>query len=359
MLPREELFFRILIFFALFTAVTGGLNLASSGTFTIKDMSMIVSGGPSGSIPGQISVQPGSGFGSYQEGANTAEGAIITDMDFTTLPTINQNVVSLFGGTWTLTNGRGLVLTSLPFFTGLWEPSVVSLRNAMSVGNIYTMNVKVDNSISGGDFYVYPRHVSGYSGSDLKVVFSSDGVHIKKFPLYFGVADNGDDYFYPLPSAQNTIPGGSTITTVLTEVVSTQSSNVPDYTAHLTVSKDGTTLFTDQTVRSVMPGTSINDYLRHGAAGSDSLNFAVMGFSSIQARDNSSLITSPGTTPTTGTPESLILAGINAIWQFLGLIGPILGLSNQSIVPFWLWAIVGLPCIATLILIYIEIARGV
>jgi hypothetical protein len=52
---------------------------------------------------------------------------------------------------------------------------------------------------------------------------------------------------------------------------------------------------------------------------------------------------------------SLILIG----YQFLTMITVVLGLSSNALIPLWAWAIIGIPCIAALLLIYIEIARGV
>jgi len=344
LLPREELFFRILIFFALFTLVTGVVNLAASGSITIRDVSAAVSSGVG--VSGTTNLA-----GTYTEGANTASGTSITGIDFTTIPQINQNVTTLIGGPWTLTSGQGLKLTGLPLLPGALNPSAVILRNAQSVNGIYTENVLIDNSMSGGDFYLFPRFIDGYSGSDLKVVFSSDGVHVKKFPLVWGFIDAGDDYFYPMPGASTTLAGGSTITTALTESVSSSPSNIPDYTAKLTVSKDGVTLFTT-TARAILPGNNINDMVRHGGAGSDSQNFIVKGFASTPILDTSASIIS-------GSLGGASMNPSDAPAGFLSLVGAAFGVNQAAIVPWWLWLIVGGPCLAVMSLIYIEILRGV
>jgi len=349
MLQREELFFRILIFFAVITGISGVLNTAASGQVSLSTVAGIASGGAQGAIPGQFIASGSSGV--YIEGANTANGTVLTSLDYTTASAINQNVTTLIGGPWTLTNGQGLVLTGLPFFPGTLNPSAVILRNAQSSGGIYTENVIVDNSMSGGDFYVFPRFIDGYSGSDLKVVFAADGVHVKKFPLNYGILDAGDDYFYPLPNARNTLPGGSTIKTELTEAVSSTPSNIPDYTAVLTVSKDGLQLFTIN-ARSILPGNNINDMVRHGGAGSDTINFVVKGFINTPILDTSSSIIS-------GSVGGASLDPLGAFGGFLSLISGAMGLQNTAIVPFWFWAIVGLPCLTVLSLIGFEILRGV
>ena len=320
------------------------VNLAAAGSITIGAVSGAVSGGTG--VSGSSTLT-----GSYTEGANTAAGISITSIDYTTAPQVNQNITTLIGGQWTLTAGTGLVLTSVPFLPGALNPSAVILRNAKSVGTIYTENVIVDNSLSGGDFYIFPRFIDGYSGSDLKVIFSSDGVHLKKFPLSYGVLDAGDDYFYPMPGASTTIAGGSTITTILTESVSTSASNTPDYTSQLIVKKDGVTLFTTN-ARAILPGNNINDMVRHGGAGSDSINFVVKGFTTTPILDTSATIIS-------GSGAGASLNPLDAAAGFLGLLGAAFGLSQSAIVPWWLWLIVGAPCLAVMSLIYLEILRGV
>jgi hypothetical protein len=215
---------------------------------------------------------------------------------------------------------------------------------------------------------VFPRFITGYSGSDLKVVFDAQGVHIKKFPLAYGIFDNGDDYFYPLANAQITLGGGSTITTNLIETLSSQTSNTPDYTSTLTVSKDGTTLFTTN-VRSILPGFSINDQVRHGGAGADITGFVVAGFPSTQMLENGGTILS-GSTGNTLMNDYYGASGVSAgtsynnidvlgsIVGFFKLLGTAVGISSNALFPFWLWAIIAAPSIATLIMIYYEMCRG-
>jgi hypothetical protein len=346
-LGREQLLHRILIWLVLYTTIISVFNLAYSGNITLADMSAV--GG--GTIPGQISVynQGMNTGGTYIESANTASGTSVTGIDFTTGSPIDPNITTLIGGTWTVVGGTGLMLTGLPAFgiDPILNPSVVLVRNAQSVNGVYTINAKVDNSNAGGSFYVYPRFITGYSGSDLKVVFASDGIHIKKFPLYLGIFDNGDDYLYPMTGAQSAT--GSTITTKLTEAVSTKNENTPDYTAQLTVIKDGSTLFTTS-VRSILPGNNINDQVRHGGIGSDTINFVVMGFPGTHVLDTSATIIS-GTNPAANDPLS---SASNVLTLFLTA----LGVTSGALVPFWLWAIIGLPCLAVLVFIYLEVLRG-
>lgn len=347
MQSREELFLKIMVWFSVCTAIVGLFNMAAAGQITLGSFGV-------DTIPGQITVGTsgtGSGGGGYTEGANTANGTVVSGVDFTTATVINQNITTTLGGTWILENGVGLVLTTLPWFPGDLDPSAVIARNVRSTDGVYTVNALINN-IPGTSFYVFPRYISGYSGSDIKIVFAVDGIHIKKFPLSFGFLDAGDDYFYPLANAQATLSGGSTITTQLREAVSSSPSNTPDYTAVLTVSKDGSELFTTN-VRSILPGNNINDMVRHGGAGSDSINFIIKGFPNTNMLDTAETIYSGSLVYSTGGVNPL-----DAIAQFLAMIGIITGLSNTAAVPFWLWAILtGCP-IATLIYMNLELLRG-
>lgn len=357
MLPREELFFRILIFFAIITGVIGVLNTAQAmnhqNSLTSSFLASIVVGnGADTKIPGQMNViKSGNPF---REGANSAPGILVAGIDFTTASSIDTNTTTLSGGIWTLVPGTGMVLTSAPF---LGASGTILLRNVQSVGNVYTVNVIVDNSQSAGIFNVLPRfYADSASVYDIRVVFESDGVHIKDLlnPSSLLLGGNNDVFFYPLPGASTTIPGGSTITTILTDIPGSQGVGLlvsNDQNSILTVAKDGVTLFTTN-VASGEAGPANNNDLRHGGIGSNSANFIVKGFP---------------TTPMLSTEETIISnAGgtvpsdpLSAFGSFLALIPNAMGIADQALIPAWLTAIILLPCLAVLTLIGIEILRGV
>jgi len=345
------LFHRIMVFFAVYLCIISVVNLANSGAIGPDEIASAMGSGVPGDVGSPWGSVGGASGGRYIEGANTANGTVSSGVDFTTASSVNQNITTTLGGTWTLENGVGLVLTSLPWFPGDLNPSVVIARNVRSSGGIYTVNVLVDNA-AGGSFYVFPRYISGYSGSDLKVVFASDGVHIRKFPLTFGILSAGDDYFYPMANAQATPSGGSTITTQLTETVSSTTSNVPDSTSILTVSKDGSTLFTTN-VRSILPGNNINDMVRHGGAGSDNVNFVVKGFPDTPMLDTLETIISGSVQYSPGSVDPFA-----AIAGFLSLIGVAMGFVGDPLLPAWFNMIVIGSCSATLGYLYLKMIRG-
>lgn len=329
-----------MVWFSVCTAIVGLFNMAAAGQITLANFSV-------DEIPGQITVGTSQGIGTgsaYTEAANTATGSNLSGIDFTTETVLNPNITYTKGiGTWTLVNGKGLVLTSSPLnlINGIY------LTNVMSVGNTYTVNAKINNNEAGGDFTIYPRYASGTLREDVKLVFSSDGIHLKKSDITFGLLDPGDDYFYPMPNARDTISGGSTITTILTEI---PTADVFGRTSPLTVIKDGNVLF-NITVSSLYSLPYSNWVTRHGGVESGTQNFIVMGFPNTQIKDTAAELYSGS-----GAAEQLNPMG--AIGQFLALVGIIMGLAGNAPVPFWLWAILtGCP-IATLIYMNLELLRG-
>jgi hypothetical protein len=350
MLPREELFLRILLLFAVITGIVGVINLASSGSITIGDVGGVVSGGSYAAIPGQMAITQN--VKPYIEGANTASGILVAGIDFTAIPLIDTNTTKLSSGFWELTPGVGLVLTAAPF---LGTTETVLIRNIQSVGNVYTVNYLIDNSQAGGDWHIYPRsYGSLLSGYDIDLNFKSDGIHIPDVWVPINLLTGTPDlFFYPMPGASNTIAGGSTIQTVLTEIPGSSGAlgQPTTSTSILTVSKDGTVLFTTNVI-SAKPGTVSNDDLLHGGVGSNFAHFILVGIP---------------TTPILSTQDTIISSGggtaptdpLTAIGQFWDLISTAMGLGNQSIIPAWLAAIVILPPLAVLILIGVEILRGV
>jgi hypothetical protein len=345
---REQTFFKILVFFAVVTVVTGILNGANSG---LIDINALGNGNFDNNIALQTGIAP-MGSSAYTEGSNSAQGSTSTGIDLTSVSSINENLITRIGGPWTLYSGSGLILTGLPFGAGTLNPSVVVLRNVQTTSGVYSVTYKVSNP-TGADFYIFPRFIDGYSGSDLKVVFSSDGIHVKKFPLAYGFFDNGDDYYTAIPNIQNTQYTGSLITTTLTETVSTTITNTPDYTSLLTVQKDGVTVINNLPVRSILPGANINDQVRHGGVGADELGFTAMGFENTHQTDtNASFISG----------DSVTVSQVQNAWDIAGMflfgVSAIFGMTSSAVVPFWLWSIIAIPCITTLGFIYLELARG-
>lgn len=352
MLPREELFFRILIFFAIITAVIGVINISSEmdkeNTLTSSVLYGFVAGnGAYTGIQDQMSL--GIGIQPYIEGANIAPGIAITGIDFTTASAIDTNTTKIESGSWNLVTGKGLVLSnSILMSLNLGLVGSVYLQNIKSNGNIYTVNYLIDNSEAGGEWHIYPRRYASASDYDLDVVFASDGVHIKSVLTGFNLLlGGGDFYFYPLPGASTTIPGGSTITTILTEIPGGSGAQ----SSTLTVKKDGTTLFTTH-VSNSYPTSVSNNKIWRGGAGSKYEKFIIKGFPSTNMVSTQENVVSNAGGTVANDP-------LTAIGQFWDLIAAAMGLGGNAFIPMWLSAIIIIPCITVLILIGLEILRGV
>jgi hypothetical protein len=337
---REQVAGMILTYFVLASFLVGYINLtAASGDF--------VDIGSGAAIPHEVV------FSSL----GLSPGSTSASQSYTQGTSGFSSNITILSGTWVLTQGVGYVLTGTAFL----QPSVVAMMNVQSQNGIYTVNSLVSNP-TNQPFYVFARYITGYSGSDIKIVFASDGVHIPKFPLTFGVLDAGDDYFYPLPNAQQTLSGGSTITTILTDTVSSQTSNNPDYSSTLVVQKDGVTLF-QITTRSMLPGYTTSAMTKYAAAGSDAVGFAVEGFPNTNVLDTSALVVS-GTTGNNildGIYNAWfsVLGGLSTVGKVMAIFGAALGFAQTAVVPAWLSAILLAPAAAVLILIALSYFPGV
>ncbi len=337
------LFHRIVAFFAIYMCITSVVNLANSGSIGPEQIALAMGSGAPGEVNTPFAAIGGEG-GGYTEGANIAAGNNLTGIDFTTETMLNPNITYTKGiGTWTLVNGKGLVLTSSP----LNLVNGIYLSNVMSVGNTYTLNAKINNNEAGGDFTVYPRYAYGTAREDVKLVFASDGVHLKKADITYGLIDPGDEYFYPMPNARDTLSGGSTITTILTE---TPTGDVFGKTSPLTVIKDGTTLFNIM-VSSPYSLPYSNLILRHGGVESSTQNFIVMGFPNTELKDTSVELYS-------GSDVAEQMNATGSIGQFLALLGTALGFTGSSLIPIWFNTIVIGSCTITLSYLYLKMIRG-
>jgi hypothetical protein len=335
---REQLAAMILTYLVFASFAVGYINLAAqSGDFI--DLGQ-------GTVPGQI----------VFSGLGVAPGTNTLGQDYTNTSGFSSNI-TIFTGTWTLTSGSGYVLTS----PNLLGASVVALENVQPQNGIYTVNSLVNN-VPNKPFYVFARHVSGNSGCDIRIVFDTDGIHIPKYPLVAGLLSAGDDYFYPMANSQTTIPGGSTITTILTDTTSSKVSANPDYTSTLQVQKDGVPLF-QVTTRSVISGITTPNQIQYAAAGSDTAGFIVAGFPGTLATDTSAMLI-------TGTSGNSIIdsiynavfgvaGGLSLITKVVGIMGTAIGFTQTAIVPAWLSALLfGTPA-AVLIMILLSYLPGI
>jgi hypothetical protein len=180
-------------------------------------------------------------------------------------------------GEWTQQDGVGYVLTSPS--TGFFQSTPLMLLDSILPENgHYIVNYGIDNA-PAGDYAVYPR-ISGVDAKlsqyTIKVKFSSDGVHVRSDLTSFEDSALGDThpdlYFFPLAGAQETISGGSTITT----------DYVPKEDV-LAVSKDGVMLFSVSGINSDKTVTDLQGKMYHGGVSTNNAGFILKGTSATRA----------------------------------------------------------------------------
>jgi hypothetical protein len=332
---REQLFLYILIFFAATTAITGILNEAAAGTLTLANVGSLAS--PGSTINGQMYPSIGA--------SNSGNANLIYIEDFTNSSGYNTSVLNygVLGGSifnpWTQVDGVGYTLTgNLPLTSSHFWIQGVQPNSA----GLYDVVYNVQDSVNAN----FDVDVNNFGTGDLQVQVTTTGLYVQFVNgVYTGNAYQllSGSYYYP-----------STVTSI--ETIYSPSANT------LTVNVNGgsSTTFT------VNLANAVNFPAQPSSLSSST------GFAGITANANGFvvtniiapiLLTTASANFHTGIPfiDAILAAGASiasAISQFGALMGTILGVGQNALVPFWLWAIFGIPCIATLILIGIEIARG-
>jgi len=131
-------------------------------------------------------------------------------------------------GTWTQ-DATGYHLTQTGSLFG-GDP-ILLLNGIVPESNVYTVTYVIDNT-PNGEFYITPRRTlaNAQTEIDIRLVFASDGIHIKDYPV--GLFGAGDLFFISYPQAQDTKTGGSTFEVIFNEALN-----------QVTVWKDGVSLF--------------------------------------------------------------------------------------------------------------------
>ena len=245
------------------------------------------------------------------------------------------------------------------------EQNLVVLDNLQPSGSIYTVRYTVDNT-ANVPFFLTPRFKNqlsvfgqiGYTDiENLRVIFDQTGIHIKKYPpSIFG--DAGDLYFYPLPNAQDTLPGRSVIITTLDNRLNPLPG--PGDTAAtafksdstLTVNKDGVDLFSTK-----VPNYAAEWKYYYGGYGSEYAGFnmfSVNGNFFVAGASNSKHYL-------TWLDQSVgqIIDFYNSVTNFIGSLGAFLGYSiSSSLCPLWLSSIIIVPQIVAIAYMIAELFRG-
>jgi hypothetical protein len=335
MASNEQIFAAIILSIIATSTFIGVVNLAYNNQ--LPDFSST-----SVTIPGQVSFQP-----------NSQQGSVFfTEQNYSIANGIDPNTTKIISGHWEQ--------DAAGYHTIQDEESIVVLNNIQPAGSTYTVKYTVDNT-AGVSYFVTPRfitlmsifgNINGQTASDIRVIFDSNGIHIKKYPLGIFGEDQGDYFFYPLPNAQTTITGGSIIITTLKNEYCPENSQTLTTNSVLSVSKDGVTYFTTQ-VSDVFQTT----FAYYGGYGS---NYA--GFNMYSVNANFYRASQSTQTQYSNLLDALIgtiLSWTDSVVQFVNSLVNIVRFSiNSDICPLWTTALVMTPQFAVLILIGIKLIRG-
>jgi hypothetical protein len=311
---REKMLFSIFVFFIVITTITGIFNLASSGGMTLGDL-----GNPTGqTIPGQYS--PSLSI----PGVNN--GVVFGSQDYTTATGYSQNltIISsefLSGEMWSRTDGTGYESIYIPFYSPLApQLAYLTVRGTIGANGIYDTTYHVYNQFDSYPFFTLIKgqeygngQIQGYY-----IRYDLDGVSLIQ-------SDSPDTKLasVPYPYASD----GQTIRTVFDSI------------------NGKVDVYIDGTEAATIPYDSLTGGSQY-----------YTGVAASHAGFQISSVDGSFTTP--ATSGNLITDLINTGTGFLSLVGTMLGLTSNALVPFWFYSIFAVPCIATMIFIYIETVRG-
>lgn len=312
-----------MVFFAVVTAFTAIINLASTGAVTLGDMG---SGNYMQNLPGQVS--PNINSGASNAAQNIIQGTV---QDYTTATGYDANFTKvstelIAGDMFIRSDGIGYD----SIYTALFDPKLayLDLIGVIPVNNVYDVTYHVYNQFEDSPFYTLigasetgNGFVSGFFVKyDMAGISAVNNVALES-PLQF--------IAYPYAS------DGQTIETKFNPVAKTVDVYIDNNFA-------GT--LTDWTYGGVSPQAGEGSYNGGVAASGPGLQ--------VHEIDSKFQIIK-GTTANT-----IDFNIISSIAGFFSMIGSMLGLTTNALIPFWLWACMGIPCLAALVLIGIEVVRG-
>lgn len=338
-----KVFLMILTFLMFWTGFVGIVNLASSGEITLSTIGSVL-GSPASqtSVPGQLVMDPGN---------NAAANSLIYEQNYSS-GNFDQNLT--FGiSDWRISYGEW---TAGPTGYVLTDPNPSSLQHtpypALFLDNIipdsngvYTVDYRIDN-IPDTTFYIYPKYSRSDPAHTIQIAFAPEGIHVYN-QLWIGTGVDGTKTelaFIPAAGVQTTAPGGSVFTTKLDS-----KQNL------LTIQKDGGEVYSVS--GTIVPGSIFTQSFYYGAVGSNDAGFTLQG---TMASRSYSTAASGSNTPW-GWAVKLVentIPGATAVIQMLAIIGAAVGLTSQPVVPFAVWAALGIPAIITLLYLGAKLARG-
>jgi hypothetical protein len=323
----------LLMFFALWTGIVGFINMSSSGDITLSDMSALAGG-----IPGQAisDVSAKSLF------TTTDTNGTITafSQDYTIVDGFDNNLTKpspWLYTTWEQQDGIGYVCIATKLLSV--TPSELDLYGLSAVSNVYDITYNIANS-GTDDFYtsIYTEDGGGYY-----VRYSADGIERTRLSTagMLGstttITDGGVSTFISYPNANKA------------QVVNTQY-NVIDNTVDVYL--DGNYV---GRISNTPPASEplVSSVISYGGVATYHTGLVV---SSVQSKFVLKKL--PGSEEFFSTVISFLGTIWTAIYTFGSIIGAAIGLSSQSAIPGSIWGVIGVPCIAVIIYLYLKLARG-
>jgi len=313
---REEMFWKIMVFFAVVTAITAIFNLSASGVMTIHTF------GNSGVLPGQT-------VPNFQTLPGYSENTILTEQDYTISTGYDLNTTIIKGGwialgpLWTQADGIGMTCMNIPILPP-FTPAYLLIKGAIATNNNYTVTYTVDAQGHEFNTIIYR---SDPQDPGLFIQFDNDGAHLRDEMLaieniYFTGANNA----HTIKTEYNTL---------------------------------------QQYIDLWLDGNYIDRFTRLNEASQKYAQYPNTIYAGVFSTQTGVIVEKIETKIQKQAPDPGLLYSlgfgdlINLIFVVGSLIGGAMGLTSNPAVPFWLWAIVGLPCVATLSFMYLEILRGV
>lgn len=325
-----KLFLGLLMFFGIWTGFVGIANMSASGEISMSDMSALA-----GPIPGQVSPNIGGiNFGINNE--TNLQDFTLTEGYSSDITIVEMGILGFFFPTWTQEDGVGYVSQQDVLQTSILgsRPTEIYLRGSKPVNGVYVTAYNIANPNPSQEFYTQVYRLG--SGAGYYVRYNLDGIalyHISEVGYGFDItpvstaafpnANNGKEY----RTEYN--PGQGTVSVVIDGMNAGTLTGIPPIGASQYTSD--TSFAGVATYHAGLIVQSIYGVFQTPLGKTTDIGTTIWNF------------------------FKTVWEALNAFWS---LISAAIGLSSSPVVPAGVWAVVGLPCIATLIYLGLKLARG-